>query len=290
MPSLLEIGLANAVCAGLLALLALASGRVCRRPAILHGLWLLVLVKLVTPPLFSLPLRVLPAEEQPVVASVAKPEDHGDKPRGSPPVEEMPVSGQFLLLPSMTDGEIIVAVKLSGPMGVAVPAPAEPEPIVVPPPENTAPVFDWSIVPRILIGGWAAGALAWFAVSIVRMARFQRVLRHATPAPVELQVRAAGLARLLGLLRCPEILLVPGSVPPMLWTAVGRPRVYLPADLLERLETAEGDTLLAHELAHLRRGDHWVRWLEFAVQGIYWWLPLVPLARRQVHAHEEECC
>jgi hypothetical protein len=76
----------------------------------------------------------------------------------------------------------------------------------------------------------------------------------------------------------------------MLWTAVGRPRVYLPAELLAKLETVEGDTLLAHELAHLRRGDHWVRWLEFAVQGLYWWLPLVPFARRQVQAHEEECC
>src|SRR5205085_12562286 len=156
--------------------------------------------------------------------------------------------------------------------------------------EAAPPAVDWSILSRIVVGVWAAGALVWFAVSIVRMARFQRVLRHAMPAAVKLEARAADLARLLGLSRCPEILLVPGSVPPMLWTAMGRPRVYLPADLLTRLETNEGDTLLAHELAHLRRGDHWVRWLEFAVQGLYWWLPLVPLARRQVQAHEEACC
>src|SRR6266702_626727 len=125
MPSLLEIGLANAVCAGLLALLALAAGRVCRRPALLHGLWLLVLVKLVTPPLFSLPLLVLPAEESAAVATAAKPENRGDKPRGSPATEEAPVTGQFLLLPSPNDGEIIVTVKLSGPLVVPEPAPAE---------------------------------------------------------------------------------------------------------------------------------------------------------------------
>jgi beta-lactamase regulating signal transducer with metallopeptidase domain len=290
MPSLLEIGLANAVCAGLLALVAMAAGRVCRRPAILHGLWLLVLVKLVTPPLFAFPLRVLPAEEPVAVASTPRPEDHADKPRGSPSVEEMPVTGQFLLLPPQNDGEVVVAIKLNGPLNVAPPAPVEPEPIVAAPPEPVPPTFDWSVLARILVSIWAAGAIAWFAISIVRMARFQRVLRHATPAPAEFQTRAADLARLLGLSRCPEIMLVPGSVPPMLWTAVGRPRVYLPAELLTRLESAEGDTLLAHELAHLRRGDHWVRWIEFAVQGLYWWLPLVPFARRQVQAHEEECC
>src|SRR5262249_44374686 len=92
------------------------------------------------------------------------------------------------------------------------------------------------------------------------------------------------------LARCPEVALLPGPVPPLVWMALGRPCVYLPADLLERLGPAERDTLVAHELAHLRRHDHWVRWLEFVVQGIYWWYPLVGLARRQVQAHEEECC
>src|SRR5262249_40638554 len=47
---------------------------------------------------------------------------------------------------------------------------------------------------------------------------------------------------------------------------------------------------LAHELAHLCRRDNWVRWLEVLVQGVYWWYPLVPLARRQIQLHEEECC
>src|SRR5262249_35608505 len=44
------------------------------------------------------------------------------------------------------------------------------------------------------------------------------------------------------------------------------------------------------ELAHLRRRDHRVRWLEIVVQGVYWWYPLVPFIRRQIRSHEEECC
>ena len=50
MDTLLHVGLGNALAATVLALLAAATGRLCRRPAVTHALWLLVLLKLVTPP------------------------------------------------------------------------------------------------------------------------------------------------------------------------------------------------------------------------------------------------
>ena len=57
METLYRAGLSNAVSATLLALLVACLGRVlARRPAVLHCLWLLVLVKLVTPPLYELPV------------------------------------------------------------------------------------------------------------------------------------------------------------------------------------------------------------------------------------------
>src|SRR5262249_16941724 len=66
--TLLEFGLANPLCAAALAVLALVVGRVCRRPALVHGLWLLVLVKLVTPPLLPLSFQVLPPDEEVAIA------------------------------------------------------------------------------------------------------------------------------------------------------------------------------------------------------------------------------
>src|ERR687887_208148 len=69
MSTLLSWGLANAAGAALLALLAFAAGRFCRRPALVHSLWLLVLLKLVTPPLLSLPLPWLPEEDAPAAAA-----------------------------------------------------------------------------------------------------------------------------------------------------------------------------------------------------------------------------
>src|SRR5262249_22592140 len=78
-------------------------------------------------------------------------------------------------------------------------------------------------------------------------------------------------------------------VPPMVWAGLGRARLFFPVHLLDRLDADGQATLLAHELAHVRRGDHWVRPLELLVTGLYWWCPLVWWARRQIHIHEEEC-
>src|SRR5438132_7946595 len=54
--------LGNAAVAAVLALLALGAGYLCRSPDVRHAAWVLMLLKLVTPPLFSLPLPLLPAE------------------------------------------------------------------------------------------------------------------------------------------------------------------------------------------------------------------------------------
>ena len=52
---LLTAGLSNALCATLLALLAAVAGLGCRRPAVRHSLWLLVLLKLIVPPVVPAP-------------------------------------------------------------------------------------------------------------------------------------------------------------------------------------------------------------------------------------------
>jgi beta-lactamase regulating signal transducer with metallopeptidase domain len=63
-----------------------------------------------------------------------------------------------------------------------------------------------------------------------------------------------------------------------------------PAKLLDRLDVEQRSALLVHELAHLRRRDHWVRFLEMAVMAVYWWHPVVWWARHQLHEAEEQCC
>ena len=65
----LECALANAIVATLLALLAAGVARFANRPALAHTLWLLVLLKLITPPLFRVPVP-WPAAADAVLSAV----------------------------------------------------------------------------------------------------------------------------------------------------------------------------------------------------------------------------
>ena len=62
---------------------------------------------------------------------------------------------------------------------------------------------------------------------------------------------------------------------PFLWS-LRRPVLVLPAG------PGPDRTVLAHELAHLTRRDHWTSWLELVVQAFHFWNPLFWLARRQL--------
>ena len=44
--------------------------------------------------------------------------------------------------------------------------------------------------------------------------------------------------------------------------------MLFPVRLLDQLDREEMETLLVHELAHLARRDHWVRWLEVLASGL----------------------
>ena len=76
----------------------------------------------------------------------------------------------------------------------------------------------------------------------------------------------------------------------MLWAIGGRPRLLVPSELWSATSLDERTSLLLHELAHLKRRDHWVRWLELIVGGLYWWHPAVWWGRRLLREAEEQCC
>ena len=74
-PALLEALLGNLAAAALLGALAVLADRLLRCPSVTHALWLIVLLKLVTPPVVTVPVRVLPPEPAaaPVTPQVARP-------------------------------------------------------------------------------------------------------------------------------------------------------------------------------------------------------------------------
>jgi multidrug efflux system membrane fusion protein len=121
--------------------------------------------------------------------------------------------------------------------------------------------------------------------------RFRRLLRGVREASADLKSRVLTVAGRLGLEHVPETAIVPARVGPMIWAAMtGRPRLLLPEELWARLDSTQQDAVLTHELAHLKRRDHWVRRIETLVLGLYWWFPIAWWTRRELERTEEACC
>ena len=138
---------------------------------------------------------------------------------------------------------------------------------------------------------WLVGTLALLVWTAVRTIRFRRTLTRALrPAPAWLQRQAAEIGRDLGLSRMPELNIADARVTPMVWWSGGKVRVLIPAFLLTGTSREELRAMLAHELAHVRRRDHLVRWLEWLACAVFWWNPVAWWARRQLQIAEEACC
>jgi bla regulator protein blaR1 len=268
MQTLLEIGLSNALMATLLAVLAITISRICQRPALTHGLWLLVLLKLVTPPIYAVsvpwPAR---GDAPPTVISQG--------PVASSPT---PQDGSFSNEDTGSELWIIerVAPRDNGYVFEEAPAHA-----------TSTVSLSWT---QVLAPVWVVGSLFWFAWLGAQVFRFRRALTLARPAPATIQDQARALAGRLGLDEYPAVWLMPGIVSPMLWSVGGQSRVLFPKKLLDLLDRDQRGALLMHELAHWRRRDHWVRFLEVIVLGLYWWHPVVWWARRELREAEEQCC
>ncbi len=69
-----------------------------------------------------------------------------------------------------------------------------------------------------------------------------------------------------------------------------RPRIYLPHSLADTWSLDELEPILSHELAHIKRCDAAVNWLQIVVQTFYFFHPLVWLANREIRRLREEVC
>lgn len=258
---LVEIGLSNAALATLVALAVAAivavAGR-SSRPAWVFSLWLLVFMKLVAPPLVQWSPR-LPTRARTESEAVAEATN-----RRTSGVRAASESGAAEFGASTAPARHVVALRDAS---------------------------TW-LARRSGMLVWVslAGSAVLLCVATGRIVRFRRILEFTQPVGAALQARAGALAARLGLRRCPEIRLAGARIPPLVWCLGRTPIVLLPKHLLARLTPAQIDTVLAHELVHVRRRDHLTRWLEFVAIGLYWWHPVAWWARRRLRQAEEQCC
>ena len=68
------------------------------------------------------------------------------------------------------------------------------------------------------------------------------------------------------------------------------PTVLLPRHLLTELNRDQIKSILAHELAHIRRRDHWTHVFGVLVLSLNFWNPIAWWASRKLQQAKEECC
>jgi beta-lactamase regulating signal transducer with metallopeptidase domain len=258
MSAVMTAALMNAACASILACVVALACRWIKRPAAAHVLWLVVLLELLGPPVFRVGV-VPPAVRTWIAAQPDRPATQAE------PVSSVAATGWGPAAPAQvplaTDRRTGPVVPLSG-RGFVVAA----------------------------LGLWAGGAVVLLSLTVVRGRRFARLLAFAASPSPGLEEHVSRLARRMGVSRPPPVRLVAARISPMLRPRLGRVELLFPAGLLARLDGFERDTLLAHELAHVRRRDHWVRALELVTVALFWWHPVAWWTRARLRRAEEQAC
>ncbi len=307
----------NAVMATALALIAWLVTQRTSRPALIYACWALVLIKLVTPPLWSIPVdwpMLADAEQRPAAAAPAV-SPGGDRLPAAVHSTDSPAASDtarssdggpdiWLLVPVELDGPAdgttssdrdgVVEASGGGSHEAAVAggrrggAASSIDPVAAG--ADRAGMLSPRVLLTYLLVVWFAGVVLLALMLLLRSTRFARLLQAARPAPESIRREVVVVSRRVGLRRAPDIRIVPARISPMVWFWGWRPVLVLPERLLSAIDSDQRTTLIAHELAHVRRKDHWMRMLELAATTIYWWHPVAWWARTQLRQAEETRC
>jgi beta-lactamase regulating signal transducer with metallopeptidase domain len=242
----LGFALQNTLLASLIGALALLAMRFFpRRPGVAHTLWVLALLKLLTPPFWSVPLWTAPALEAPC--------------------------------PSLClSGEQPIAGRSAPETAIVFPKAAD----LQPSPQG----WSWA---DLIVASAFMGTIAYILIMFIRLIHIHRLLRrlpeHDPDGEWPERVAEMGVAP-------PRVRWSSEPLSPMLLALGTRPTLVLPLPLWESLNAEERRGLVMHELAHLARGDHYIRYLEVVVLALYWWNPLAWFATAQLRRAEELSC
>ena len=256
---LIQAIISNLVVSSVLAIIAWGVQRRIRSAGLANLLWAIVLVKMVTPPMFAVPMIE--------VASVSKPDLQPvlQAPQGSVSVTEE------------KSGDASVGLEATSASSVSL-LPADSSGILA---DMSKPAFSmWLVISTIM-----------FVVSMIRILRFHWILRSTCRVHQKLtESLSANAANQMSLCRTPRIVATGANVAPFVWWMAGRSVIVLSDRAIQQLSNDDLRFVVTHEMAHIRRRDHWFRWLEWLALIGFWWNPVMWWARTQLRISEEMAC
>lgn len=134
------------------------------------------------------------------------------------------------------------------------------------------------------------GTLLILTLAVYQRIRLRKLAGNATPAEdPDLLAIHDELCKSMKLLRRPRLLLSNRNHAPMTF-GTWKPVIVLSQDLVAVLPLSEIRVILGHELAHQRRWDLWLSWLQVPIAAVWWFNPVYWLLARKIRSVREDCC
>jgi beta-lactamase regulating signal transducer with metallopeptidase domain/nitrous oxidase accessory protein NosD len=252
-------------------------------PQVRYALWLLVLVKLVLPPSFSLSTSVISQArtktEQIAVKLVAA--NRPAKPASNELRSEMnayitDVGTVSLSTPEAKISGVENGSSVRADMGIIGASGANVK-------------IHWHVYVMAVWFVVMVTLFSWATVRFRKLRKFHTSEFSGADLPQWFGPLLAEKVKKLGFRKLPEVVLSRDVSSPAVFGPF-KPVLVLPAATIDHLSHKQTGHILLHELAHIKRGDLLVNTFYMFLQIVYWFNPLLWLLRRKLQHLRELCC
>lgn len=136
---------------------------------------------------------------------------------------------------------------------------------------------------------WMAGVWAWSLRLMLDYWKTRRLIRTAVPSDRRVHEMMAGLTRKLRMSGSARVV-TSASVEVPSVVGLLRPAILVPVSALAGLPVEQLEAVLAHELAHVRRWDHWVNFAQCCVEALLFYHPAAWWVSARIRDERELCC
>jgi beta-lactamase regulating signal transducer with metallopeptidase domain len=248
-----------------------------RRPYLAYVLWMLVLVKSLTPPLWASPTSLFSW------ASAFAPVTVLEEMAGAPSVEDEMARSYGPRGGGSSTGELVAG---AGSAGIA-----EAHGTARKSASAAAGTVPSSFTVTSALGlVWLCGAAMSALCILISAAGLRReILKSQAPVDASLTALVERIRQRLRVRRRVRLIVVREPIGPLAFGWL-RPTIVLPGRLVSSHSREELEPLVAHELVHVRRNDALVALGQSVVQCLWWFHPLLWWANRRIIDERERCC
>lgn len=280
-------------------LLAIAVGLVVRlaarrRPHLAYLLWMIVVVKCLTPPVVSSPTSLFSwaqfsrmqsssaspqVNEPPTAIATAAWHDRNDlAKRATKPRLPSALVGASEVGSASADAERTEPASIAATPSVSSTMPA------------AEPVNAWlqpAVVGVAVV--WLAGVAIFSAIIAAKWLRTRGLWRRCAAPSATVERQLAALAQQLNVRWRVRVLVSSEHVGPAVF-GVLRPTILLPAQVVLEAQPSDLEPIIAHELIHVRRGDSAASLFQLSAQLLWWFHPLIWWTNREARRERERAC